>query len=83
MKESEALTKWCPMVRYSSIRGNGINRWADDGDTQVTPNASMCIGSKCMMWESFERLEEGVTNKHYMKRKGEGTCGLITKECGE
>jgi hypothetical protein len=32
MREEEAKTKWCPMVRYNSIRGNGINRWQDDSD---------------------------------------------------
>lgn len=46
MTEDEAKTKWCPMVRYKSINGEGINRW-----DSFTDSLSRCIGSDCMMWE--------------------------------
>ncbi len=48
--EDEARKKWCPHVRYSSNRGDGINRWVTAEDEQPNPEMSRCIGSECMAW---------------------------------
>lgn len=48
--EEEARKCWCPFARYTSVRGQGINRWTDDGDTNLSPNATKCIASECMAW---------------------------------
>lgn len=48
MTEDEAKAKWCPLARYTSVRGQGINRWIDDGDVTMSPLPARCIGSACM-----------------------------------
>ena len=50
LTEQEAKERWCPFVRYTSIRGQGINRWVDDADRQVNPEPARCIASQCMAW---------------------------------
>jgi hypothetical protein len=49
MTEDEAKEKWCPFVRYKSVRGEGINRWVEE-EPQLNPDAARCIGSRCMAW---------------------------------
>lgn len=72
MTEDEAKTKWCPFARYTSVRGTGINRWIDEGDTNMSPDPAKCIGSACMAWRevtSFraDRLTDEIVG---------GYCGL-------
>ena len=67
MTESEAKTKWCPMVDRASDCGN-----ADaDGERRTV----YCIGSKCMMWRWSMTPEEAIGNKH----GPQGFCGLAGK----
>lgn len=42
MKEEEAKTKWCPLVRRAGEYGNA------DADGLQRP--TKCVGSACMMW---------------------------------
>lgn len=78
MLEEDAKKKWCPFVRMGSVSG-GINR-----DAQ-TPHYEhyMCIGSQCMMWNSWEYKTlvgfDDATNEiipSETRHKGEGDCGL-------
>lgn len=64
MREEEARTKWCPMVRCA---GDGS---AFNTDTQ-TPMAPfyMCRGSDCMMWHKESYADEGTGNCS-LKNKG-------------
>lgn len=52
MTESEAKTKWCPMVRYQDLRA--INR-----DACYDNSGTHCIGSACMMWRHLVNTKEG------------------------
>ena len=70
--EDEAAKLWCPFVRYKSVRGEGINRWAGDGDEQDNPDPARCIGSRCMAWRW--KLDEGKPVRDTL-----GRCGLVTK----
>ena len=87
MKEDEARTKWCPMARVAGkidepgVIGGAIfsgNRFGDP--FQNAPSnllqASQCIGSDCMMWESWEYTD---ANEDIMNL-GEGDCGLKSKD---
>ena len=60
MKESEARNKWCPQ------------NLGQDGSNE----SGLCIGSGCMMWESWEFIDG--SNK--LVGKNTGDCGLKTKE---
>lgn len=60
LTEEEAKKRWCPMVRYTSVRGVGINRWTDDGDANFNPDATRCLGSECMAWKWREDRLEGI-----------------------
>lgn len=72
MTEEEAKTKWCPMVRFNAEPGfPAFNR---NGTSMEYSPDFCCIGSACMMWESWE-YEDG----NVMIRKGEGDCGLKHK----
>jgi len=89
MTEDEGRTKWCPMVRYASIRGRGINRWVAEDDKQLNPEPSRCIASDCMMWQwsvspDDVRAQEIAHNKMAARQqmptfrgKPHGQCGLI------
>ena len=46
MQESEAVKKWCPMVRRSSVVGSYNVPYKD----------ANCIASECMMWRWHENL---------------------------
>lgn len=73
MKESEALTKWCPMARITTVEhpqqqgqlaisiGGGNNR---DATAEIIPRACLCIGSKCMMWKPTTTPEQSIV-KYY------------------
>ena len=69
MKEEEAKTKWCPMVRQSLANYPTFNR----GDAENTLNNDSkcpcnCVASLCMMWRT---KSEFLTD---------GYCGLGGKE---
>jgi len=78
MREEEARTKWCPHVRVGGVTVT-FNR-----DTQGMHNADQyqdtfnCIGSKCMMWESWE-YEKGDHHTEKRNLVVEGDCGLKAK----
>jgi hypothetical protein len=66
MKEVVALTKQCPILKGQR------------------PNETHCVGSDCMMWESWEWEKRNPEPKGVPRIiimcKGEGDCGLRTKE---
>jgi hypothetical protein len=70
--ESDAITKWCPYVRVSTVNGNGpTNRdtWFIRQPSSM-PQGSLdprfcCIGSMCMAWRN--ELPDG----------SEGYCGAL------
>ena len=73
MKEEDAKTKWCPFESNkieTTIHYNSI------------PNASYCIGSKCMAWRWKLILPDKSTelgmNAHKTDSDGNrlGYCGL-------
>ena len=76
MTETEAKTKWCPMVRHVTYSGEsegGFNR-ATHIDAGVNLN---CVGSACMMWRvsPFDKqYVDGV-----MVTVQCGYCGLVGK----
>lgn len=70
MTESEARTKWCPMVRvaqsFGSSRGDenhGVNR--------LNTFDCNCIGSQCAVWVEDSRAAAGLA--------ATGHCGMIRK----
>ena len=82
LTEEEACTKWCPHVRYKSLRGEGINRWSEDHEKQPNPQLSRCIASECMMWKwttgKIEPFKEGV-GQGPVPSTTHGYCGLTSK----
>lgn len=67
MRESEAKTKWCPMVRV--LIGPENSAWqsrmiTNRADIPAGPQDCLCIGSACMMWEPSKTFNGG------------GDCGL-------
>ena len=51
MKEEEAKTKWCPMVRCSNTGDGADNRVIDKGKVYGTNTPwDCCVASDCMMW---------------------------------
>jgi hypothetical protein len=70
MTEAEAKTRWCP---YSRVEigdfGVVVNRFPMDADVhQPTFNATLCLGSGCMMWR------ENIVNP------SDGYCGMGGKK---
>jgi hypothetical protein len=63
MTETEAKTKWCPMVRTGLTAGMSVNRHVADarGAMDGVHDETRCIGSECMMWREY---------------RGNGWCGL-------
>lgn len=86
MKESDALTKWCPQVRsQEDVSHPSANRLSVvSGDFGLTlGNWNRCIASDCMMWVSTdnecdpqERSEERLMPPE-PKCYPAGRCGLI------
>src|SRR5689334_4927929 len=80
--ESEAKTKWCPMVRLDQPGGN---RWTYgiEGERDNTN----CIGSACMMWRWSNRVwghDDDCRGKEAAKEFTKqnplkGFCGLAGK----
>jgi len=75
MKEEEAKLKWCPNYRLSGINERGVSN-ANRGNF----NEVFCIGSDCMMWESWEYVASEHSTAEGVQNKDEGDCGLKTKE---
>lgn len=84
MIETEARTKWCPMVRYVPARKfsfgrikAAVNRWLDDDDAQPNPEPCRCIASDCMAW----RREDEYGFQAFVKPDGSvqvaSTTGLL------
>lgn len=81
MTESEAKTKWCPMVRITvgegSIIANGPHAVINDADGFVKEVSHNCIASACMMWRPiYKDLKvDGITQSVAVG----GYCGLAGK----
>jgi hypothetical protein len=76
MTESEAKTRWCPMVRFKSAEtgsGPAFNRQRIGSDMDDVN----CIGSKCMAWR--QQTTEGEIGGEPALFVG-GYCGLAGKE---
>ena len=90
MKEADAKLKWCPMARVT-VTPEGPPWYGymltNRGITPADPTDTLCIGSACMMWEAYYKIENG----QYVKENGEfvlsdnGDCGLKSKdlECNQ
>jgi hypothetical protein len=69
MRETEARTKWCPMVRVGATTPDGnviaVNR---HGPGQLPPELC-CMGSDCTMWRSGAIISSSGLND-------DGYCGL-------
>lgn len=66
MTETEAKTKWCPMVRYER---DLVNR------SDPHPQNMNCIGSACMMWREIREIQFEPDSKVLG-----GFCGLAGKQ---
>ena len=69
MLESEARTKWCPMVRLIAVASNGatmlhINR---DNNPDISPRL-FCLGQHCACW-----VDTGYDDA---AKERTGRCGL-------
>jgi len=64
MMEVDARTKWCP---------HNLGQFGSSEDGK-------CIGSACMMWESWEYLDPKDPRNKPLLREGEGECGLKSKD---
>ena len=83
MTETEAKTKWCPMVRIAVGDGDyaTANRgWVANPEGLIDTEMGRCIGSACMMWRWIEdggaNLEQYRNGEPYQQR---GYCGLAGK----
>ena len=72
MLEEEAKTKWCPMAKHTMDHEGSFHTT----NGQKTSGLQCCIGSLCMIWESWEW--KNIDNE--IRLKGQGDCGLKTKE---
>jgi hypothetical protein len=68
MKESEAKTKWCPMMP----RGHRANR-ASQGSVREDLS---CVGSACMVWRSLTERETSDSGAVIKDTVVGGYCGL-------
>ena len=84
MTESEAKTKWCPMVRATYF-DQAVGTWTGAANAQSTGKTGdvqyggKCIGSACMMWRwNNEWIEAVRTRPDWFKRgeKTDGFCGI-------
>ena len=83
MKESEAKTKWCPML----IRGHSGNL----GSTGRVRDDLSCIGSECMAWRidtlgwsladwvAYKKMDDEEKAKFTPPKETDGHCGLAGK----
>jgi len=87
MTEDEAKQKWCPFARVtvvgkgdSELVGNRFEHVeAEQGDFRI-PDASHCIGSKCMAWREVTRLiDAGIDKPAPQEVTLYGYCGLAGK----
>jgi len=83
MTESEAKTKWCPMVRfYVADHDHYDNKPQNDGFGKADKNSGFCIGSACMMWRWNEPQNINFKGDPPYSMVGEdmnGYCGLSGK----
>ncbi len=85
LTESEAKTKWCPMVSMVAVENSkgellvlnnaSFNRVSiatplDERGKSINPIGTFCIASKCMMWQTTD----------YTANHKEGHCGLAKGE---
>jgi hypothetical protein len=70
MTESEAKTKWCPMVRLSTENGSNITFNASEN------HRAHCIGSACMMWQWHIKMYDGPPEDFITRQEPSGRCGL-------
>lgn len=81
MTETEAKTKWCPMVRA------GMNiAWREvmdkDSEQLRHPPGTNCIGSECMMWRwgtivlTGTMPPDGSIKSDPVPDSTDGYCGL-------
>lgn len=76
MTETEAKTKWCPMVLYD--QGRPLNR-----DACYHGAGTHCIGSECMMWRwASIDMDEDDYARLSAEGKLRGYCGLAGKPLG-
>lgn len=82
MKESEAKKKMCPKLFAAAIIAQASSPVPASVDS--LEEVSYCRGSKCVIWESHEWKQNNpdpkVVPKTIIMNKGEGNCGLKTKE---
>ena len=50
MLESEAKTKWCPMVRLTVVASNGASMLHINRDNEQDNSRLFCLGSLCACW---------------------------------
>jgi len=84
MQESEAKKKRCPKVQVIIIPSNST--WKGQmitsrGDIYTDSKDLLCLGTACMMWDSFEyeaRIFKGHDRSYELEIKnvGQGDCGL-------
>lgn len=79
MTESDALTKWCPMVRVGAPGGDGFNRDSQAGDPAGTDYPLYkCVASACALWEETEPKPYGIP-RDGKTSEPTGDCGLARK----
>lgn len=92
MKESEALKKWCPLIKIANMPtegGSSINVFRSGN----LPKECLCKVSRCMMWEAWTgewevnpKFKDDPLNEKpniFIKSDKHGDCGLKSKglEC--
>ena len=85
MKEEEARTKWCPMVRVNSVENQTPHNRVALPDNTIRPAmTSLCIASECMLWrwkkEKYTpKGGDPLANDKWKPERNtdEGWCGLV------
>jgi len=74
MKEADAKTKWCPMVRVSQFNTTVNRRITTDNPAPQYPAPSTnCIGNECAVWKNtFTVIADTAIES--------GHCGLINSK---
>jgi hypothetical protein len=73
MTESEAKTKWCPLIRVGVQKENGAV--ACNASVQYrNPDNCRCIASACMFWR--QQIPAHRETKNHVATEAIGFCGV-------
>jgi hypothetical protein len=71
LTETEAKTKWCPLVRAANVAEPSANAQSRNRDGSGGPSrSSLCIASGCMFWRFEEHSDKRIDPRGYCGAAG-------------